>query len=253
MTQPRNLGENEERLWALIERSPSPGKHAARSAGFHLERAGIIRDSDPTMAMFRLITAEEEAARAIFHALQRRRYALADRLRWRDHRHKAATLPFLTAIMQAVRREAGVVAPQLFFDGTGSAKVLRVRFKMTIDGEEKWVLPEPPLEFVIHIDGRRFDFRPEMELLLRRDQVVCFADLVKHRANQRNRLLYASDQGVPRVPEIPKATSDRFFSAVYGMLATFVLIDQNDRQQFVQQALNGFLKLLDLLPDIEFA
>ena len=51
--------------------SAAPGKHAARNAIRHLEQAFAVKDIDPEGAIFHAITAEEEVATAIFHALVR--------------------------------------------------------------------------------------------------------------------------------------------------------------------------------------
>jgi len=50
------------------------------------------------MAAFRVITAEEEVATAIFHALVRRKYVGANQIDPRNHVHKAAVAPFFEAV-----------------------------------------------------------------------------------------------------------------------------------------------------------
>ena len=63
----------EEHIRRLVCDTVAPGKHSARSALRHIDRAASIRVIDPAMCEFRLITAEEEAVTAVFHALRRRR------------------------------------------------------------------------------------------------------------------------------------------------------------------------------------
>lgn len=102
--KPSNLSATEARAWDLIEKAPAPGKHAARNALFHIERAHALQEVDPEMALFRSITGEEEAVRAIFDSLQRRDYPNARRLNWQDHKHKAAVVPFLRAVADLINK-----------------------------------------------------------------------------------------------------------------------------------------------------
>ena len=62
-----NLTAFEEKVVEHILQSSAPGKHAARSALRHLERAWKLVDEMPELAMFSAITAEEESAAALFH------------------------------------------------------------------------------------------------------------------------------------------------------------------------------------------
>ncbi len=64
--------------------------------------ATILDGVDLEMAAFRAITAEEEAASALFHSLKRRRYAGAARLSPRNHVHKNAVAPFCTAVSRVL-------------------------------------------------------------------------------------------------------------------------------------------------------
>ncbi|MEW5884951.1 MAG: hypothetical protein AB1725_12115, partial [Armatimonadota bacterium] len=90
----------------FIEASSGGGRHAGRSAIRHIRRAWALKDIDKEMAAFRGITAEEESVRAIFHALQKRRYPGASCLKWRDHRQKAAVDPFFRAVSQVLEELA---------------------------------------------------------------------------------------------------------------------------------------------------
>jgi hypothetical protein len=252
--QPSGLSPIESRAWRLIEEAPAPGKHCARSAVFHLERAARIKDIDPTMAMFRAITAEEEAATAVFHALQRRRYPNASLIKWRDHKHKAALLPFLEAATGIIQHSA-FLEPQLLFEEHAGQDQLRLRVKVPKpDGGFLFVYPDPPLDFNFEVNGKLHDFQPELAGLLERASVRRFADFVEARANERNRLLYASTQGVPHVEgDIDKALSNRR-QTVFSVLAVFLLIDSvSKHQQFVVQTLNAFLKVVGLIPEPEAA
>ena len=249
--RPSSLSETEKRAWSLIEKAPAPGKHAARNAFFHLERAFAIVGTDPEMAVFRSITAEKEAVRAIFHALQRHRYPNARQLNWQDHKHKAAVVPFLRAVADIIPR-VGFPPPEVRFEKHQGKDMLRLRFRIPAANPSGflWLYPEPPLDFNLEIEVKQHDFRPEIGALLATARVTEFTKFVRDRANQRNRLLYASDQGLPRVTgDIPR-TLEIVRERVTAELAVFLLIDTvKGQQQFVVQALNAFLRLMDLMPD----
>ncbi|MGA7982133.1 MAG: hypothetical protein WCA32_18180, partial [Chromatiaceae bacterium] len=71
------------------------GRHSLRCAVNHLKRGWALREIDDEMAVFRTITAEEEAVSGLFHALKFRGYKNANRLNAHDHRYKNAAIPFL--------------------------------------------------------------------------------------------------------------------------------------------------------------
>jgi hypothetical protein len=250
--QPSSLSEIEHKAWRLIEKSPAPGKHAARNAVFHIERAYAIEGVDPEMAVFRSITAEEEAVRAVFHALQRHRYPNARQLDWTDHKHKAAVVPFLRAVADLIPK-TGFPPPEVRWEKNKNGEdVLRVRIKIpSPDGSGfLWLYPEPPLDFNLEIDGKRHDFRPEIDALLTNAQVAKFAKFVRDRANQRNRFLYASAQGIPIVAGNIRKDLDATRGRVIAELVVFLLIDTvKTQQQFVQQALDAFICLMGLITD----
>jgi len=203
------------------------------------------------MALFRSITAEEEAIRAIFDALQRRDYPNARRLNWQDHKHKAAVVPFLRAVADLIGK-AGFAEPKLGFESRDGEDVLRIRIKIPNPNGSGflWLIPEPPLDFNLEIDGKRHDFGPEIQELLAAAKVAEFTKFVRDRGNERNRLLYATAQGIPKVggdlPKVLDATRGR----VMAEIAVYLLIDTvKTQQQFVTQCLEAFLRLMELMPD----
>lgn len=247
---PSSLGDLELRAWKLIETTPAPGRHAARNAVFQIERAYGILATDPEMAVFRLITGEEEAVRAIFHALQRHNYPNARRLNWQDHRHKAAVVPFIRAIADLIAK-ASFAQPELGLEKEDGNDVMSVRIKVPgPDGSgHMWLRPKPPLDFLLEIDGKPHDFRPEIEALLGAVKVAEFEKFVRGRANERNRLLYATEQGLPQVTGNVRDVLDAARGRIFTELAIFLLIDTvNVQQRFVVQALDAFVRLMDLIP-----
>lgn len=68
------LTEFQKRIEKLVLTSPARGKHSARSAMRHIQKAWLIRELDREMAVFHSITGEEEAATAIFYSMKRHNY-----------------------------------------------------------------------------------------------------------------------------------------------------------------------------------
>jgi len=87
-------------------------------------------------------------------------------------------------------------------------------------------------------------------LYSRRKAVARFDALVNKRANERNRLLYATAEGIPRMVGGVRETLDETKQRVRLELVVFLLIDTvKVQQQFVVQALDAFVRLMKLIPD----
>ena len=247
--EPDNLSDFERRAWRLILETPPPGRHAARSAVFHVAKARAIAEIDPLMALFRGITGEEEAARAIFHALQRHQYTGAERLKWKDHRHKAAVVPFLSAVGALVKKQ-GFAEPRLVLNEDAGKDRLVLQMLFTLPSGQKLLLtPDPPLGFALYVDDRSHDFAPELADIATGASLSSIDRFVRNRANQRNHYLYASEKGVPGVTGDIAGQIEQNRGNVFSMLAVYLLIDNHAvHQPFVQQALAAFLKSMDLVP-----
>ena len=55
-------------------------RFSAENAVRHMEKAWLLQKIDPEMALFRAITAEEEAATSLFLTLKERRYENSEKL-----------------------------------------------------------------------------------------------------------------------------------------------------------------------------
>jgi hypothetical protein len=95
-----NIAELDKEILKYIEQKTAKRlvRNCARNSMHHLERAFKIKDVDPEMAVFRSITAEEEAATAIFIALKEKHYNNADKIQYKKHPYKQALGPFIRAI-----------------------------------------------------------------------------------------------------------------------------------------------------------
>jgi len=241
--------KQEELFLELIQGTPAPGKHCARNARFHLERAYRLMEVEPTMAAFCALTAEEEAANAIFHSLRRNRYQGWEKISPRDHKFKVALYPFITAVADLLQRTADTLRlePQLFLDAD-KRWMLRFRLPQEIARPGKEIATTAPLEFNVIRNGRLYDFGAELEQLAKA-QKKPIENHVRKLADVRNELLYANEAGVPRVLECERLVELQR-KRVENLALVYTLIEQaGDGKQLAQQALFAFLKMMNRLPD----
>ena len=217
----------------------------------HIQRAWKTRSLDPEMAAFRAITGEEESATAIFHALRRRKYIGSRTLNPHNHRLKSGVIPFLDVLALAFTKLKPLkLHPTLEVDTRRNPKRLRLRLTMRFpDGEDRRVYPEPPLGFTTKFDGVFDDFSDAISSLASKHGVASLVRHIEKRANYRNRLLYASSSGIPKVVGAVDPPLLLRRDSIFRNLTIFLLVDQYpDRQTFAQQALDAFLGMMQLLP-----
>ncbi len=236
-----------------ILRSPAPGRHAARSSLRHLERAWTLIDQMPEVSVFLAITAEEESASALFYSLKRHGYPGAEFLNPKNHVHKTALHPFLLATGRVATHVTSTTKPRLVFDQKNSPdgeEYLRLLVNLTDpSGEERWVMPLPPLEFTISIGGVVHDFAPELQALAAEKNVNSIQKYVKKLANRRNKVLYSDSNGIPHI-EAALSFFQYRRAVVFSHLMAYLLVDPyRKRQLFAQQALSAFVPILRQLRD----
>lgn len=225
-------------------------RHCAKSALRHLERADLIVKLDPEMAIFHALTAEEEAATAVFFAVKHHRYPNANKLKHRDHTHKNALYPFLIAINNYL---AGIDPPMLpwkiFTKTEGDRKFLATKIQTP---DDRWGEPQPPLGFEIKrlANGTRERFASQLQELAEGAGAADVRKYLGDCANVRNRLLYASDQGVPiargDVPQTLLTARARVFVLLRALCLIF---PHKERALFVQQVLDAFLLALKAIKE----
>jgi hypothetical protein len=222
--------------------------YAAANAVEHLRLAWKIRHLDPAMALFRGITADEESVTSIFHALKARKYVGADQLRVRRHDHKAAGVPFLAAVEGALVGMMPLRPTLVFKRPSGPAPRIRLRLHLTgLDGIPYQAEHEPPLHGSLSLNGSPVDFSNELNMLASLQQAKDIQTHIHALANERNRLLYASPNGIPSV-----TLTDQYFlmirRRVFRNLGIYLLImEYKEHQAFVQQALDAFWAVLSTL------
>ena len=240
----------QQKLAQVVAKTPAPGKHAAQNAIAHLKKAWEIRQIDPAMAVFRGITADEESVTAIFHALKARRYVGANSFNPHRHTQKAAMVPFLAAIEHALVGMMPLQPTVVLKKPTVKPPRIRLRFAAYDQNGEKYAIePEPPLHGVMSLNGQPHDFADELKQLATRQQAKTILEHVRRLANERNLLLYASSRGFPDVRDLQ---DEFFFQAarrIFRNLGIYLfVIEYKQRQDFVQQALDAFLRMMKHLP-----
>jgi hypothetical protein len=249
------LSELERGIVDILPFLPDSSRWPAFNAVRHLNRAWRLREIDPQMAIFRAITAEEEAATAIILSLKRRNYRGAKRLDHRKHVHKNAVIPFFDAITRVVAQFGDQMPKtELIFDP--AEKKMQIRFKPIhlTNGEDYWAYPTPPLHFSLFggADVEKMtdeDFSGGVEILISGTNFKDIIDYIRARANLRNEILYAGPDGYPDFSHGIEENINYYKGNVFILLRIYLLIDPYPGGQlFVQQALDAFLKALRMLP-----
>jgi hypothetical protein len=248
------LTEIEQAAIDMVEKCSSPGKDCARNAFRHICKAWRLQETDLEMAAFRAITAEEEAATAIFHALKKRKYKGSEKLKRHNHIHKNALVPFCIAVAGALALTEELFKSKLYFDKEEIPPRFRVRIDVSsIVPDCKYAFPEPPLHFNMHMNDKPYDFSDKINDIVLKNKSSDITKYLEERANKRNRLLYAAAEGVPEVTSLGNFLPIQRTN-VLMLVILYLMIDPYPKKQlFVQQSLQAFLKTLKLLTgDIEF-
>jgi len=242
----------------VIPEMPVHARWPAFNAIRHLNRAWRLRKSDLQMAYFRSITAEEEAATAIFKSLKHLKYRGAEKICHRDHLHKNALFPFMIFVSRAFSKKRALLPPtKVILNHKVTPARMLIEIEVTHrDGTKGYVQPDPPLNFSIKGGPRNselklIDFSDEMKEVAKEQNVKNIISHLKERANFRNRLLYASGDGCPDVDGDIEPLLVNFQENVFQMLKLYLLIDPYGQQLFVQQCLDSFLRMLGRFPNAE--
>lgn len=247
------LSSFQKKCVALMNAAPrTHATHCFRSALHHLEQAGALREVDPAMAIFRAITAEEEAASGVMRCLVEMKYPGADALNPHDHVHKHAVFPFMQVL-------------QLFFGQTLSnhftnynlhikeedgATRLTLALNVTIDGDAQLAYPIPPLNFGVKNPdtGEAPDYSFQINQLVAAKGKATVKAFLKNEANLRNEILYAGPDGYPTITSLDVGFLIERRTRVLAMINLYLLVfPYQEHQPFVAQALASFVKILQQL------
>lgn len=241
------LNKRDEKVFEMIKATKSRGKHSLRNSWLHLERAWAIRTFDPAMAALRGITAEEEAATGIIHAVQDRGYDNANQLnRWK-HAHKHSIHPFFLLLSDFYARSIRPVSKGIGIKlgSIEDPKRLKIYIRMEINGKEYDAMPDPPLNLNIKVEGKPISFKQQVDQLASIKNVKRIEKYIDEKANERNLLLYASDKGCPHLESIKNLYFFEQKKKVMTMAYAYLLIEPyKEKQPFVQQCLDALLRML---------
>jgi hypothetical protein len=246
------LSEFQKKVVEHLLLAPPPGKHAARSALRHLERAWQLAAGMPEIAAFLAITAEEESASAVFHSLKRRGYKGSDNLNLRSHIHKSALHPFLLAVGRVAETMYSEKNATLTFSQKYSADGKeRLLNRLTVKdnaGNQLFAYPTPPLNFTISENDVPYNFKDELQAIASEKNSRSILEYVKKLANRRNQSLYAAANGIPHTKDSVSFLEYRR-QVVFSHFIAFLMIDPYPQTQlFVQQALDAFTEMLKRMP-----
>lgn len=234
----------------IADKLPGVLKHRFHNTLDHISRSFELIEIDREMASFRAITAEEEAATALIRCVQLRKYQFSKSFNARDHQHKAA-------IMSCVMAIGSTLAPLLAeFQLVFNFSKPRIDVKVPLSnfgvkgGDELAIQFVEPLDLIHKRDGfaDRELFDDALKGLAERSQFETIKKMVAEQANARNKLLYASDSGVP-VSRATMAGLRARRNRSLALLVITVMIWQVKREQnLVTQAIVAFLNIMDKLP-----
>lgn len=236
---------NELQLKVLEKSSQTTGYggFASKSCVRHLYRAFELKSSMPEVAAFLAITAEEEAATAIFAALRKRKYNHASSFKVKDHKHKAGVYPFLKLLGEVLGPLKHGFPLNLFFDEKDGA--LRIRMPIGVQGDRQiCIVPDPPLNLVsVDPGGIRADYLKQVRSAASNQGVSSIFKYMQGLANERNTVLYASSSGIPKIQNVDAAL-ERHFEAALLNLIVYLLIEPYKVQNLVQESVDTFIKIL---------
>ena len=239
--------ERKDLLLEMVGRTPVRSRASIRHAWVHIEKARRLVGVDNEMAAFRSITAEEEGATGIIHALKNIGYDRSELLNSRDHKHKSG----LWSLFRIISEFMHDVGAEKYFagkviEGSGdNAGKLEICFPSPLPGDSRWVHPVPPLNFSISSDGKNIAFQKQADKLASAHNKNQLKNHISKEANLRNELIYASHEGIPNVLEDPANFISMRERRVMVFTYAYLLIAQYpERQLFVQQCLDAYLRLL---------
>jgi hypothetical protein len=240
-----DLTEADKSLLEIISGFKGAGLFFARSAVRHINRAYKIVDLDPEMAVLRLITAEEEAASAIFSSLQRRRYAQASDLNKKSHTQKMGFYAFLKTFFIFCKKfpELEKYNPRVLIDK--SNKEVFLEFDTPVNGVS--AKPVPPLNFSISTQGGIYDFIPSFKEFCSKNNVNGMRRYVEDMMSIRSAALYAKEDSLPQISMNKELYMKEKKETVFSVLTVYAMIDPyKEKQMFPTQAIAAFLNILNI-------
>lgn len=238
---------------ALMNAAPrTHATHCFRSALYHLERAELLREIDPAMAIFRAITAEEEAASGVMRCLVEMGYPESDALNPHDHAHKHAVFPFMQVLGLFFGQTLAhhFTNYNLHIKEEDGATRLTLALNVKINGEAQLAYPIPPLNFGVKNSetGEAPDYAFQINQLVAAKGKATVKAFLKKEANLRNEILYAGPNGYPTISSLDDSFLVERRTRVLAMINLYLLVfPYQEHQPFVTQAIASFVKMLEQL------
>lgn len=248
------FSSTEIELLSLLESLSGQGRYCCSNAIHHLKKAWEIRTVDPQMAVFRAITADEEAASAVMWELRNIGYANSDKLNPHNHHHKNAVIVFLEVFRRFLFRFPDLINSETWIDIGEIVETKKPVLALRISKPSGEILTiSPPLKFEILIDDETNNifnvapsFKAELNSFLSDEKENSLKAFLKKSANERNILLYASLNGSARIQELNDEYLLTRKRRVFRQIITYLMIKLYDDQKFplVQNCLNAFLSMI---------
>lgn len=234
-------------------------RHCGKNAFRCLRQGWKLSSIDPEMAVFRGITAKEEAATALILALKQRNYPDADKLNHRDHVHKTGLIPFI-ATLETLLANSGFPTPQVQLNYGADTPRIDVHLSSADLGMPAgyFATPDEPLNMLIS-QGRK-DFATAQvskfeQQLAKTAEYHGEKDLltaIRKEANLRNQILYATDDGIARV-ENADAALISYRKPVLLLLTLVIAILQTKKHQLLAvQSVSAYVTALKRVPTDDF-
>jgi hypothetical protein len=231
---------------ALEASKKTHAREAMRSAIEHLRLAEPLFKLDVNMAVFRCITAVEEASTSLMLLLQDKEYPRSSEVKRTNHLYKNAMLPFIRILHQRFLRiavEKNIHIDLRLYPNIHESLGIEVVIE-SVDGSTESLSTSPPLNFLLSEDGLGVDATLDVDAFIKREGFDSIKAYLKKETNLRNLLLYASPAGIPRV----SIDAGNFFPAyqqrVRVMLCAYLLIEPYGKQLAVTHCLDAYLDLV---------
>ena len=155
--------------------------------------------------------------------------------------------PFIQLLGNSVTAIKDNLPLELFFEpkeNNPTDGILKIRMPPNLRGHRGLcIVPDPPLNLVsVWLDGNATDYFKAGREVATEKGIDSIHEQIRKWANRRNKMLYASDSGMPEGESVEKWLLPHF-NGVFVNLAAYLLIEPHVKQDFVQEALTAFLKV----------
>jgi len=206
------------------------------------------------MAIFRGITAEEEAATGLMHCLKEKNFKNADMLKLRNHVYKNSVSQFIRILSLFYNEffNHTKIKPVIHINNESGEKRLAILIPIAVNGEVLSASLVPPLNFCISVESQAPSYRKQIDEYMQVKGIKDIATYLKNLANFRNEILYAGPNGYPKVPQVPPEFLHAKTNNVLILLRAYLMIfPYSEIQPFVQDSLDAYLAMLGALKDNE--